>query len=344
MRGWLACLMLLLATESWAKEPTPYPPGDSQQAFEGIPFDLRVPPVAKDGARPGLVFLEPGALSDLDGLAGGPYVVVAPSVPPDRASGLWSAGEVKVLLRLVEHVTKAQNVDPERVHAVAVGKTSPHDIFEMLVFRKRSPFAAVVYVRSSLLRTSVPGDARKRTSVLAYDWEPGPLDGEGVQALEERFGGKVRRLELRQSSEPLADPYLGYWLHVAGGGYRPGHDLSLPWAEVPKTSDELKAALAERATGGLVYVHADPSVAEDPLGRVIQDEVFFEPEVRGLARRLLCLKLDAAAARSVLGESGQIQPPALVVLDAQGGVRHRIQGTVKAKQLVKALEEVVRKP
>ena len=92
-----------------------------------------------------------------------------------------------MIVRMVDHVRKTLGIDPGRVHAVAVGKTSLHDIFEPIVFRKKSPFASATYVRSSLLRTSIPSEAKKKMGVLAYDWEPGPRDWGGVKDFLDRL-------------------------------------------------------------------------------------------------------------------------------------------------------------
>lgn len=342
MRVFACVLVLLCLAPAWAKEPTSYPEGDSSQAYDGVPFRLRVPPAPKAGERRGLVLLLPGTLRDLDALADHQYVVVAPSIPEDRTSGLWSAGEVKVILKMIAHLSKVLGVDRAHVHAACLNKTSLHDIFEMVVFRKKAPFASATYVKSTMLRTSIPGDAKKRMGVLGFDWEPSAQDGEGVTKLYERLDGKVRVAERRYSTDPLGEEYFRYWLHVMGGGFTPGHDLSLPWLTELKSSAEIQEALKTRGTGGLLYVYSATADAESALGRSIQNDVLFDRHVREAARAIPCIKQDSTACPGVLTKYEITTTPVLLVLDAAGGVKARYDKKVKAKALAKALRKAAK--
>ena len=93
----------------------------------------------------------------------------------------------------------------------------------------------------------------------------------------------------------------------------------------------------------LVYVF-DAADSEKPEAKALQNELFFDPEVRRLGAQLAAVKLDRTAAGSALERLGVTATPYVAVLDTKGAVKHAFTGKFKASALAKALRSVAPEP
>jgi hypothetical protein len=93
----------------------------------------------------------------------------------------------------------------------------------------------------------------------------------------------------------------------------------------------------------LVYVF-DAADGEKPEAKALQNETFFDPEVRRLGAQLGAVKLDRAAAGPVLERLGVTATPFVAVLDAKGALKQAFTGKFKASALAKALRSVAPEP
>jgi thioredoxin-like negative regulator of GroEL len=73
---------------------------------------------------------------------------------------------------------------------------------------------------------------------------------------------------------------------------------------------------------------------------LLQNEVFFDPEVRFLGNQLACVKLDVSENADVLTEYKVKSTPALVVLDKTGKAKKTFEGKIKASKVARTLRSV----
>ncbi len=333
----LCCIAIVVfcAATSSAKDAATYPEGDPAHTWDGIPFDLRIPTSFAKAESRALVLILPGSFDDVGALGGGPYALVRPSVPEDRTSGMWSAGEVKTIVALVRHLQKALKIDAGRVHAIAADRTSVHSIFEMVTFKKGSPFSGVCFLRSSNVRSNIASSLKKRMNVLAYDWDSKPTDGQSVKEIEKALAGKARTVELRSAETPTGEPYFRYWFEATGGRFVPGYDHSFDWKTEVGGLAAIHTESAKRKTGAMVYIFDKPADAANKDARALQNDVFFDARVRRAGANLVCWKLDLTKHKEIHAALGLLKTPAVALLDRTGKVLKLFDGKAKASSLAK---------
>ncbi|MFV1959246.1 MAG: hypothetical protein ACC662_07515, partial [Planctomycetota bacterium] len=163
--------------------------------------------------------------------------------------------------------------------------------------------------------------------------------GETVRILR----NKVRSVEVRYQEGIGHElptkllPYLQWWMGVQEERFTPGDDLSFEWTEdLPAAIRSLEGA---KKGGVMVYVFS----AEDqgkPEARVLQQEVFFDPEVRFLGQQLRCVRLDAARHADEGAKLGVKTTPSLVILDRKGKVKKIYAEKFKARKIARTLRGV----
>jgi hypothetical protein len=322
-----------------AADPIPYPEGDSTQVIEGHECALRIPKGLDRTKTVPLILTLGGPPDNFDSVAADEYVVCSPRPRVDRAGRMWSAGEVKEVWAIVDRLVGTLPIDPARLHAVAVDE-SIHSIFAPVVFGDGSRFVSATFVRSHFRGGSVAARARKALGVLAFRWRPD--HGEGTGKILEQLEGKVRTVELREDAQELASPYFAWWLRTMEGRFVPGDDLSFDWLDDVASAEDLKARMTAASRRAFVYVFSKEDAASKD-SRLLHTETLLDPRVRKAGRALLAVKVDRVAAASWVGAFGVKVTPALVVLKADGSVAARLEGSIKAPALAKALEEAAPK-
>jgi hypothetical protein len=126
------------------------------------------------------------------------------------------------------------------------------------------------------------------------------------------------------------------------GRFVPGDDLSFDWLDDVASAEDLKARMTAASRRAFVYVFSKEDAASKD-SRLLHTETLLDPRVRKAGRALLAVKVDRVAAASWVGAFGVKVTPALVVLKADGSVAARLEGSIKAPALAKALEEAAPK-
>lgn len=145
------------------------------------------------------------------------------------------------------------------------------------------------------------------------------------------------------------------------GRFKPGRDLSLDWiadAEPPSAPakpaakdgaptakpalDVARAAAGTKRSAALVYFYSSEDLAK-PEAKALQNEVFFDADVRAAAKPLVAVKLDRAKYDAAFNAFGLTSTPSLVVVDAEFNVIERFEGAVTAKSLAKSLAKAATK-
>jgi hypothetical protein len=134
-------------------------------------------------------------------------------------------------------------------------------------------------------------------------------------------------------------PFWGYFMECMEGRFAPGHDLSSEWMA---DLEAARASMADRKTGGFVYVHSEkPEKAEWERTRVLQNEVFFDRIVRHFSEQLVPVKLEKGKAKEILEAAKVTETPAIVVYKKGGKeILKALSGEVTAKALVPLLRAV----
>jgi hypothetical protein len=349
-RAWTAALVAAasLAAPASAKDAATFPEGVSTQTFGDHSFELAVPKAGEAKPPYSLLLLVSGKLGaqDFAPFTKDGYVVVAPR--QKLAGGMWATSEAKDILDFVERVEGALPVAKDLAHVLTIEDTFGFASF--VAFDKRAAFVSFSLVASVWKGQSPPADAKKRVGVLSMGKAEARRGDSG--AIVEALTGKVRTVEYREDGGPF-DRYFRYWLGVMEGRFQPGYDLSFDWiadADAPAAAPKQgtpppaaqtafdKAKECAKTTHGpsLVYFWSADDAAK-PEAKALQNEVFFDPELRAAVRRGLAVKLERAKYEAAFAAFGLKTTPAVVVVDASFAELDEFEGAIQAKQLVKSV-------
>ncbi len=340
--AWVACLLLLGAVSAAAEQPT-YPEGSSVQEIEGLQVSLVVPPAPEDGAKHSLLIVLHGAGGTATGMAGSfagwaqdGYVVCAPK----SRGQVWEKDDLDRALRIAAHVKGALPIDADKVHVVGFSNGGWN--LHPLAFSDDLHPCSATWMAAGFRGGSVPKWAKKSLGAIALAGSE-DANASAARATVPALEGKVRSVEVRiqpglghKFTNELM-PYLRWWMGVQEGRFTPGDDMSFDW------TTDLDAALAalEGAKKGGVLVYAySPEDVDKPEARTIQEDVFFDPEVRFLGAQLGCVRLAWEEHAEKLAALKVKTTPALVVLDRKGKVKKIYEGKVKASKLSRTLRGV----
>jgi|GEM_PF-2674304 len=342
----LGALALGLAPGAARAEDLPYPPGASSHAIEGLQTELVVPKDLSVATKASLVVILHGAGGSATGMAGTlaswaqhGYVVCAPK----SVGQVWEAADLEKVVKIAQHLLKALPLDPARVHTV--GYSNGGWNLPRLAFDETLKPLSATWVAAGFRGGAVPDWATKMGALALAGSNDGNVDA--ARATVKALSGKVRIVEVREQPNlghewpDTLVPYMLWWMGVNEGRFVPGVDLNFDW------DADLDAALAAQSgkkKGGVLVYLFDAADSAKPEAKALQNELFFDPEVRRLGAQLAAVKLDRAAAGSVLERLGVTATPFVAVLDTKGAVKHAFTGKFKASALAKALRSVAPEP
>lgn len=358
----VAFLLALLGPVLSAAPPVAYPDGYSVQTFEEKKFELLIP-TGLDRTKPCSLLLAIQGIDDVAnsyaGLLPLGFVICAPKARAAKSSNgfpVWSAGEVKEMLHIVDHLTKVLPVGKERIHATGYGDAG--SILSLIALAGDAPFASACYIDAPYRGGSVAPRAKKSLGVLAYagDYE----HRAGVNRIVEALTSKVRSVEYRVDPSGIGGPYFAYWVGVMEGRFEPGRDFSFDWivdgatpspaatkpgAPAPAPGAPVSAWVAAKDAakakhvGALVYFWSADD-ATKPEAKSLQNTVFFDPDVRAAVKSLVAVKLDRSRCADAFTQLGLTSTPSIALVDADFNVLERFEGAVKVAVLTKALLKV----
>jgi predicted esterase len=327
-------------------EGPPYPEGNSSQRIEGLQTELAVPKGLTAETRGSLVVVLHGNGGTATGMLGSlgewpakGYVVCAP-----KSTGIgWNDADVSAVIRIAVHLLKVLPIDPNRVHVVGFSNGGWN--LPRLAFDEGLKPISATWVAAGFRGGNVPDWAKTRLGALAL---AGSQDGnlDAARATVKALQGRVRNVEVREQPDlghawpDRLVPYLLWWMGVQEGRFVPGDDMSFAWRT---DFDAAKAALAGKKKGGILLYVFDPEDAR-PEAKALQNEVFFDPEVRRLGAQLEAVKLARKDVAGPVAEWGYTVAPYVGVFDAKGQLERAFEGKVKAAQLAKALRSVAPEP
>jgi hypothetical protein len=333
-----------------AKDATSYPEGASAQTLDDHAFDVVVP--KSDDAKPPYSLL----VAVIDGatpaeqflpLTKEGWVVLLPK--HKFAGSMWATSETKDVHDDVDAVAAAFSIAKERMHLLAIHDSRGFATF--VAYGNRRTFASVSFAESDwswiVGAKAPPADARKRLGVLLMGEGHDPASGDPVKAAA-TLSEKVRTIEYRRDADPFK-PYFRYWLGVMDGRFKPGYDLSFDWIAdadpaagksdakgppPPAPKPALDVAKSKNAAG-FVYFYAAEDAAK-PEAKALQNDVFFDADVRAAAKGLVAVKLDRAKYQDAFAAFALKATPAVVVVDAAFNAVERFEGAATAKALAKS--------
>ena len=201
--------------------------------------------------------------------------------------------------------------------------------FPSVAFAKKAPYVSVTFSGVEYRGGSPSKRVGRRLGVLVMG--PGEKIAKGLK-------GKVRHFELAPELGGPGSEYYQYWLGVMEGRFVPGHDLSFGWA-TPEDGPALEALRRELAAGGgraFVYFYSTEDT-DNAAAKALQNESFFDANVRTSGRLIRAIKLDRAVHAQAFTALGCSETPAVVVIDASFGSRALLEGEIKTKALAKVL-------
>ena len=324
-------------------EGEPYPPGSSEQEIEGLAVSLVLPRRMEEETKASLLVVLHGAGGTASGMAASfagwaddGYVVCAPK----SRGQVWEKDDLDRALRIAKHLKAVLPIDPAKVHVVGFSNGGWN--LHPLAFDDELHPCSATWMAAGFRGGSVPKWAATSLGAIAL---AGSEDANASAARQTvpALRDKVRSVEVRiqpglghEFTRELM-PYLRWWMGVQEGRFTPGEDLSFEWTE------DLEAAVASlegaKKGGVLVYVFSEQD-QEKPEARLLQGEVFFDPEVRFLGGQLRCVKLRREKHEAQLAAWKVKTSPALVVLDRKGKVKKVFEGKVKASKVARTLRGV----
>lgn len=343
----LLALLTVAGTPAARAEGLPYPAGPSSQPLEGLQTELNLPPGLGAQARGSLVVILHGAGGSATGMAGSlaswaqhGYVVCAPK----STGATWSDPDLAAVKRIAAHLLKVLPLDPAKVHVVGFSNGGWN--LAPLAFDETLKPVSATWVAAGFKGGSVPDGAKTRLGALAMAGANDPNLGAARETVK-ALAGKVRSVEVREEpgiGHEWPDkqmPYLLWWMGVQEGRFTAGDDHSFAWGS---DLGAAKASLAGKKKGGVLLYVFDPADVK-PEAKALQNEVFFDPEVRRLGAQLAAVKrprTDVGAGEAAA--LGLTLTPYVAVLDAKGEVKATFEGKVKASALAKALRSVAPEP
>jgi len=357
MRPLLLSLGLLLAALP-VEEPKPAPPPPppepvaSNETLHGLRVDLLVPGTKPDEGYSLLVFFHgltgngKEAVAKLAPLAARGFVVAAPW----SKQGDWTAPEIDAAKAIAKTLVERYAPARERRHVAGL-QTGAAGI-PALAFDEGLGFRTATWVDSGWGGGTVAKWAKEELNALfLYGAKEGPSRIDRYRKSASLLAEKVRlSLELGEvqepglgrarSDEPVLPlpllPFWGYFMESMEGRFDPERDLSREWVGDLAAA---KAAMAEKKTGGIVFIYAaKPEGAERERAKVLQNEVLFDRIVRHFADQLIPVRLEKAAAKDLLETLKLAETPAIVVFKKGGKeILKSVAGEITAKSLVPLL-------
>lgn len=349
--GWLpgallgALAFLGPSARSARADDLPYPLGTSSQQIEGLQTELALPKDLSAEKKASLVVILHGNGGSATGMLGSlgewpakGYVVCAP-----KSTGIgWSDLDVTAVLKIAAHLLKVLPIDPAKVHVVGFSNGGWN--LPRLAFDETLEPVSATWVAAGFRGGSVPDWAKKMGALALVGSQDGNLDA--ARATVKALAGKVRSVEVREQPgighewpEKLV-PYLLWWMGVQEGRCVPGEDLNFAWG---KDLGAAKTALAGKKKGGILLYVFDREDAK-PEAKALQNEVFFDPEVRRLGAQLEAVILGKDEVAGMAAEIGFTVTPYVAVFDAKGDLKHTFEGKIKTAALAKALRSVAPEP
>ncbi len=341
----LAVFLSTAAAPRVLADDLPYPPGRSIQNIEERKVVLVLPDALSAESPASLLIILHGAGGTATGMAGSftpwakdGYVVCAVKA----RDATWEVDDLKRVRTIAAHLKEVLPIDAEKAHVV--GYSNGGWNLHPLAFDDDLKPCSATWIAAGFSGGQIPKWAKNHLGAIAL---AGSEDGNNrsarqtVPALED----KVRSVEFRE--EPglghafprTLMPYLQWWMGVQEGRLTPGVDLSFEWGA------DLPAAIASQAGGKkggvLLWLYTPTDLRQAPeQTKLLQNEVFFDPEVRFLGNQLACVKLDVSESADVLTEYKVKSTPALVVLDKTGKVKKTFEGKIKASKVARTLRSV----
>ena len=216
------------------------------------------------------------------------YVVCAP-----KAKDLtWEPNDLERTLAIAKHLIEVLPIDARKVHVA--GYENGGDEMSPLVFDDDLKPCSVAWLTSGYRGTQVPKWAKTALGAIAL---AGTEDGNhgAAKATVPMLRDKVRNVEFHEQPglghafPRELMPYLKWWMGVQEGRLELGDDRYFDW------KGDLAAAVASqegyKKGGVLLWLYAADD-AEKEATRTVQHEIFFDTEVRFLARQIPCVKID----------------------------------------------------
>lgn len=335
----LVVLAFVLLLPSAVAEDRPFPTGTSSHELHGLRCSVVMPSEWDPAAERSLVVILHGAGGTETGMAGAlqhlaedDYVVVAPK----SRGQVWEKPDLDDVRAIVKDLVVRLNVPEFRLHGVGFSNGAWN--LAPVVFDEELRFASACWVAAGYRgEGKVPKYAKERMGTLAL---AGAEDGnrDAAESTPDALRDDVRSVEVRLE-EGLGHkwprklmPYYSWWLGVQEGRYVPGETLAFDWQ--PWTEDAPQS-LGEKA-GGFLYLYR-ASDAEGELGRVFQNELLQDEEVRFFGEQLTAWKADADQVSELVERLRIKETPALVTFEDDGDVGKVLFGKLKASKLAKAL-------
>ncbi len=319
-----------------------FPPGKSSHEIHGVRCTV-VTPLDYDPSKEWSVVI---ALHEKDGSGAGLAKWLEPLsrdrfvvVCPDAAkASLWSWADIRSLPAVVNEVGARARVSKDGLHALGFAYGGAY--LAALAFDEKLLFRTACWVDSGFKGGSVPKRAKSMGALCIV----GDTDTARVlaEATPRQLKGKVRSAEVRVaegvgSTFPAGElPYYAWWLGVQEGRFTPGDTLAFDWEEEFVDVGERGAA---EAKGGFVYWYSSSDAKSDDA-KALQNAALHDQRVRFFGGQLLAWKASREDHLDAFDALGLTETPAIVVYDAKGKVKKKLQGTISSKALAKALASV----
>jgi len=325
---------------SAGEDEAPFAPGWSMREYGGRKYEIVVPEGVSRASPCSLILAisvngRDDIARDFEQLVGDGWITCAPKTRyTNKGAGEnWATNEAPELLELVDHLCRVLPIGEGRVHAVAVRDWA--GFFPFVAFSKDAHFVSACFAgRCAFRGGNPPRRAREEMGVLVLGAAPMdelPADQRIVPALE----GKVRSVEFRSDTTEPAAAYPAYWRGVMEGRYTPGRDLSFDWRE-PADRNALTALLSPSRARGFLYFFSETDAGGE-AGRRLQNETFFDPQVRSSGASLVPIKLDRARHEALFDALGLEKTPAIAVVDGGLAPLGVLQGDISTSAARKLL-------
>jgi hypothetical protein len=345
-------LLGLLCAAAPAEDPKPEPaPAPTTETLHGIRVELLVP-AKKPGAGYSLLLFFHGktgngkeAVAKLAPFVERGFVLAAPWAK----QGEWTAPEIESVRAIAKDLLARYEVPRERRHVGGLWTGS--DGIPALAFDESLGFRTATWVDASWSGGSVPKWAKDGLSALfLYGGKEGPSRADRYRKSASMLSEKARiSLAHGENPEPGLPrgreepdlpvkelPFWGYFMESMEGRFDAARDLSRDWmTNLPMAKD----VMAERKTGGMVFVHeAKPDAVGEARARTLQNEVLFDRTVRHFADQLVCVRMEKAEAKELLEAAKVTETPAVIVFRKGGKeILKSVAGEITARSLVPLL-------
>ncbi len=343
----LVLALIALSTSRASAEP-PYPEGSTSQRFEGMKFQIHVPPESArvEGGLSLLVILQ-GAGGTETGKAGAGRTFVERGCiicAPKSAGATWAAADLATVRKLTAHLCEAYKVIPARRHAAGFsnGGWNLHGV----ALDEKLQFRTACWIAAGFRGGGLPRHAKKEMGCLAL---AGAEDGNRtaavgtIRVLEKKVKWVDCRLQpdLGHELPTKLWPFYGYFLEVFEGRFEPGYDLSYNWRN---DLDEARAEMTKSDIGGFVYLYSkSPDEKERALTKALQHGALMDRTARFFGDQLVAVKLEKEAAATLIEKERIKKFPAIITFKRGGkSASKTLQGKISAGKLASTLRRVAR--